>query len=499
MSTVFVIATRWPAWARLACLAVIVTAVGMSFSRIGLITLAISLVLAVLLLGRWMTRAMRVGVVVLLVVASAVAVPLLGDVFTAAGEEAGGSAEYRSDLVDALRGHARARHHDELDRAPVGRDLLRILPIHRQRAGAHRPALRHRAARRPRSPPSSPASSACCGDEPLRPRSRSPRRSPHSRRSRSSRSTGTSSGSSGASRSPRIPSNEPTASLHRAQCAPSPSMRPEESECEGGERDDGQHERGTSRRGAPEAVVGRAARDDPGRRRRIRGFQHGHADLPLDRLPLLLAAHGLQRVRHQPGIGVHAGADAVVRQARDVRGRPRPGREGARRGPEHDPAPPPDERHDSAEHRDPRRPRRIDRSRSRGPHREHRGGLAHRRRRRGRTRDLGRRGHGDGPIDRPGESRDLPDVAEQAAGCAARRAARLPRRRRGARARRRPRHTGSLGGGVEGHHGAPGPGIDRADGLVVGSPAGGDPAAERERGRGVPACPIRASIRVGQP
>src|SRR4030095_4474202 len=90
---------RWPVLARLACLAVIVTAVGMSFSRIGLITLALSLVLAVLLLCRWMTRAMRLGVVVLLVAAAAVALPLLGDVFTAAGEEAGGSAEYRSDLA----------------------------------------------------------------------------------------------------------------------------------------------------------------------------------------------------------------------------------------------------------------------------------------------------------------------------------------------------------------------------------------------------------------
>ena len=107
MSSVFVIVTRWPVWARLACLSVIITAVGLSFSRIGMITLAITLVLAVLLLGRWMTRAMRVGVAVLLVVAAAVAAPLLGDVFTAAGEEAGGSAEYRSDL-GVLIGEMRA-------------------------------------------------------------------------------------------------------------------------------------------------------------------------------------------------------------------------------------------------------------------------------------------------------------------------------------------------------------------------------------------------------
>lgn len=107
MSSVFVVVTRWPAWVRLACLSVVTIAVGMSFSRIGLITLAITLVLAVLLLGRWITRAMRLGVAILLIVAVAIAVPLLGDVFTAAGEEAGASAEYRSDLV-ALIGELRA-------------------------------------------------------------------------------------------------------------------------------------------------------------------------------------------------------------------------------------------------------------------------------------------------------------------------------------------------------------------------------------------------------
>lgn len=107
MSSVFVIVTRWPIWTRLACLSVIITAVGMSFSRIGMITLAITLVLAALLLGRWITRSMRLGVVVLLVVAAMIAMPLLGDVFTAAGEEAGGSAEYRSDLA-LLVGEMRA-------------------------------------------------------------------------------------------------------------------------------------------------------------------------------------------------------------------------------------------------------------------------------------------------------------------------------------------------------------------------------------------------------
>lgn len=107
MSSVFVMATRWPAWVRVACLAVVVTAVGMSFSRIGLIGLAITLVLGVLLLGRWMTRGLRIAIVGLLAIAAVIAVPLLGDVFTAAGDEAGGSAEYRSDLV-TLTGEMRA-------------------------------------------------------------------------------------------------------------------------------------------------------------------------------------------------------------------------------------------------------------------------------------------------------------------------------------------------------------------------------------------------------
>jgi hypothetical protein len=99
MSSVFVIVTRWPVWVRLACLSVIVAAVGMTFSRIGMVTLAITLVLAVLLLGRWITRTMRVGIIALLAAAAAFAAPLLGDVFTAAGEEAVASAEYRSDLA----------------------------------------------------------------------------------------------------------------------------------------------------------------------------------------------------------------------------------------------------------------------------------------------------------------------------------------------------------------------------------------------------------------
>ena len=68
-----------------------------------MITLTITLVLALFLLGRWIARSMRLGTAVLLLIAAAVALPLLGDVFTEAGEEAGGSAEYRSDLITLIR------------------------------------------------------------------------------------------------------------------------------------------------------------------------------------------------------------------------------------------------------------------------------------------------------------------------------------------------------------------------------------------------------------
>ncbi|MCD2440999.1 hypothetical protein LQ757_01800 [Agromyces sp. SYSU K20354] len=104
VSSVFVLVTKWPAWVRLACLSVVIAAVATSFSRIGLVTLAITLLLAVILLGRWITRSMRAAVALLLIVAAATTLPTLGDVFTEAGEEAGGSAQYRSDLVTLLRG-----------------------------------------------------------------------------------------------------------------------------------------------------------------------------------------------------------------------------------------------------------------------------------------------------------------------------------------------------------------------------------------------------------
>lgn len=107
IGSVFVVVARWPGWVRLACLGVIITAAGVSFSRIGLIGLALTLVLSVLALGRWITRWMRIGIALLITAAAAIVLPMLWDVFTAAGVEAGGSAEYRNDLF-VLVGEMRA-------------------------------------------------------------------------------------------------------------------------------------------------------------------------------------------------------------------------------------------------------------------------------------------------------------------------------------------------------------------------------------------------------
>lgn len=99
IGSVFVIVSRWAIWQRVACLAIIVVAVVLSFSRIALLGLALALLLSLLLLGRWTTTSMRIAVGLVIVGAAAVTAPMLVEVFTAAGDEAGHSAEYRSDLV----------------------------------------------------------------------------------------------------------------------------------------------------------------------------------------------------------------------------------------------------------------------------------------------------------------------------------------------------------------------------------------------------------------
>lgn len=101
MSTAFVVAARWRTPATLLALSVVVGAIIVTFSRIGLLTAALTVALAVLLLPS-VTRVLRWSIGIGGLAAAAVIVPFLGDVFLEAGSEAGGSADYRSDLFALL-------------------------------------------------------------------------------------------------------------------------------------------------------------------------------------------------------------------------------------------------------------------------------------------------------------------------------------------------------------------------------------------------------------
>jgi hypothetical protein len=99
MSASFILAVRWKPWLRGVALAVVGVAVVCSFSRLGIIGFALTLVIGLFLLRSYVGRAFRITMLSLLAVGAAIAVPLILDVFGEAGSEAEGSAEYRSDLI----------------------------------------------------------------------------------------------------------------------------------------------------------------------------------------------------------------------------------------------------------------------------------------------------------------------------------------------------------------------------------------------------------------
>jgi hypothetical protein len=99
LASAFVLVVRWPVWARAAALALIATGAAFTFSRIGLIGLALTVVLSVVFLGRQLGRGVRIAASTILGAGAVVALPFLVQVFGDAGSEAQGSAEYRLDLV----------------------------------------------------------------------------------------------------------------------------------------------------------------------------------------------------------------------------------------------------------------------------------------------------------------------------------------------------------------------------------------------------------------
>jgi len=102
ISTSFVVITKWPTWLRAVVLVVIGSATVLTFSRLGILGYALTLVLAVFLLRKQAGSALRWIVVGVLVVALAGIFPVLLRIFGEAGAEAEGSADYRVDLVSLL-------------------------------------------------------------------------------------------------------------------------------------------------------------------------------------------------------------------------------------------------------------------------------------------------------------------------------------------------------------------------------------------------------------
>ncbi|RGE15042.1 hypothetical protein, partial [Leucobacter sp. wl10] len=98
MCAAFVLAARWRLILRLALLLIIAAAVVLTLSRIGLVTLVITVALSILVLPGLSRRA-RVLTGAAGLAGAIFVVPFVDDVFLEAGREAGGSADYRLDLL----------------------------------------------------------------------------------------------------------------------------------------------------------------------------------------------------------------------------------------------------------------------------------------------------------------------------------------------------------------------------------------------------------------
>lgn len=103
MSSVFILSLKWPIWIRLSMLGIVAVGTGVTFSRIGLIGLAFTTVTGLLVLRKEITSWARVTITAVLALMAAAGVPRLLEVFSDAGQEASGSAEYRYDLLVLLQ------------------------------------------------------------------------------------------------------------------------------------------------------------------------------------------------------------------------------------------------------------------------------------------------------------------------------------------------------------------------------------------------------------
>ena len=99
MAACFVMSVRWPTWARTLALLVIGVATALTFSRLGIIGYALTVLLAAIFLGAYLGRELRIAALALIAVGTVVGLPLMLQIFGSAGAEAEGSAGYRFDLL----------------------------------------------------------------------------------------------------------------------------------------------------------------------------------------------------------------------------------------------------------------------------------------------------------------------------------------------------------------------------------------------------------------
>jgi hypothetical protein len=102
IGSVFVLTARWLLSIRIVALVLIGVAIVVTFSRIGLVAFALGLILSIAFLGRTLRTRTRVAIGTVALVGALASVPFLGEVFSAAGSEASGSALYRIDLLSLI-------------------------------------------------------------------------------------------------------------------------------------------------------------------------------------------------------------------------------------------------------------------------------------------------------------------------------------------------------------------------------------------------------------
>jgi hypothetical protein len=101
MSTAFLLASSVRTAVKLGGLLLILGAIVVTFSRIGLVGVVIAVALSVVV-GARLTRTARVAIVVAAAVAAILVVPFISEVLLDAGDEAAGSAAYRGDLLELV-------------------------------------------------------------------------------------------------------------------------------------------------------------------------------------------------------------------------------------------------------------------------------------------------------------------------------------------------------------------------------------------------------------